>query len=116
MLCERCGKPYTTGEHGLGVCPFEPRKVWGLRKQDTIVGGFVAENAWREPRYFDSQQRYEKALDESGLMLKEKKSRSSRGITKEELESAARRLGARGTSDGIAVKDSDGTFTVDAER
>jgi hypothetical protein len=42
-------------------------------KPDTLLGGFVAENAWRTPRFFDSQRAYERALDADGMMLKPKR-------------------------------------------
>lgn len=41
MLCERCFKPTDEGEHGLYLCPFEPRKYAPFVKQDSIEGGLT---------------------------------------------------------------------------
>ena len=118
VLCDRCWRPYVVAsEHGQGVCPLEPRRTHSVR-QDTLIGGFWAENAWREPRYFDSQKRYEKALDDSGLMLKPKKLRGAEPITAETLEWARQRLErmyARTKSEVITETVLDETIAVEAD-
>lgn len=88
MICDRCYRDGSTGAHGLGLCPMEPRRGLHLVKPDTITGGFLAENAWREPRYFDSQKAYERALDADGLMIKPPKSRGASPITADSMERA----------------------------
>ena len=70
MICDRCFKPREVGAHGLNMCPFEPRRASVRVQSDTIIGGFLAENAWRTPRYFDSQKAYEKALAADGMELR----------------------------------------------
>lgn len=115
MTCDRCLKPSTDGEHGIGQCPYEPRTIWGGVRQDTIIGGFMAENAWREPRYFDSQKRYEKALDESGLMLKPKPG-GGHTITADTLKWAEERVKARTKSVPIEERLLEETITVRAEQ
>lgn len=117
MICDRCFKMLADGDHGIGVCPFEPRSGHRV-KPDTILGGFWAENAWREPRYFESQKQYLKALDQSGLMLKEKKPTHSRVMDPYTLAAAqalVARQAARGTSAGIDVRTLDETLTVRAD-
>jgi hypothetical protein len=89
MTCERCYQPLVTGEHGVGCCPLERRRDAAAIKPDTLVGGFLATNAWREPRYFDSQQAYEKALDADGMMLKPKRVSGDRAIDPQTLANAA---------------------------
>ena len=90
MTCPSCGKTGGHGSTGLSRCPWEHGSAHAV-KQDTIIGGFWAENAWREPRYFDSQKKYEKALDDSGLMLKTPRwAKSWAGITPEMLADAKR--------------------------
>ena len=57
-------------------------------KPDTLVGGFWAQNAWREPRYFDSLKAYERALDADGMMLKPKRIAGDRTMDPATLENA----------------------------
>lgn len=44
MTCERCYKPLDEGEHGLGLCPLEPRRAQYAVWQDTIEGGLEISN------------------------------------------------------------------------
>jgi hypothetical protein len=94
MTCGTCGKDGGHGFRGLSRCPFETGSGHAV-KQDTIEGGFLAENAFREPRWFDSQKAYEKALDAEGLMLKPKKSKGADPVSPETLVWAAQRVAAR---------------------
>lgn len=65
MTCETCG-----AELQLGDFPFCPHGRGGFRNvPDDVPGGFVVENAWREPRTFYSQSEYEKALAADGMQL-----------------------------------------------
>jgi hypothetical protein len=105
------------GEHGVGLCPYRPRRG-AFVKPDTIVGGFVAENAWREERYFDSQKAYEKALDQSGLMLRPRPvsgDRTMDAYTLANAQALVRRAEARQKSIQIDVRTLDETMTVQAE-
>lgn len=66
VTCDRCGAELVVGSwpwcpHGQGSYTNVP---------DDIPGGFVVENAWREPRRFYSQSEYEKALAADGMELK----------------------------------------------
>jgi hypothetical protein len=88
VTCDRCYQPLMTGEHGVGCCPLERRMSATAIKPDSLVGGFLATNAWREPRYFDSQKAYEKALDADGMMLKPKRVAGDRAIDPQTLENA----------------------------
>jgi hypothetical protein len=87
VTCERCLRPSEIGEHGLFKCPLESRRSAAV-KPDTLLGGFVAENAWREPRYFDSQKAYERALDADGMMLKPKRVSGDKVMDPQTLENA----------------------------
>lgn len=119
MTCDRCYQPTAIGNHGVGLCPMEPRRhLAAAVRQDTIIGGFVAETAWREPRYFDSQKRYERALDADGMMLKPPTSRGASPITAESIERARlmlERIAARSKTVPILETALDETFTVQAD-
>lgn len=119
MTCDRCYRDASIGEHGIGLCPMEPRRGLHLVKQDTIVGGFWAENAWREPRYFDSQKRYERALDADGMMLKPPKSRGAHGLcdpqTLANAEALVRRQAVRTKTETITERVLEDTFAVQME-
>lgn len=87
MTCATCGRDGGHGFRGLSRCPFQHGSGHAV-KQDTILGGFLAENAWREPRWFDSQKAYERALDADGMMLKPQKPRHSREMDPQTYENA----------------------------
>ena len=38
MICDRCFKPLAHGEHGLYLCPLEPRRVSVVVRPDDIPG------------------------------------------------------------------------------
>lgn len=45
MMCERCYRPCDVGEHGLGLCPLEPRRDRSVAvRQDSIEGGLTIEH------------------------------------------------------------------------
>ena len=39
MTCERCFRPLSEGEHGVYLCPLEPRPVGYTVRPDSIPGG-----------------------------------------------------------------------------
>lgn len=112
MTCDKCGT-----ELQIGMFPFCGGTPEGHRRgsarvvQDSIIGGFWAENAWREPRYFDSQQAYEQALSRDGMMLKPKKPRHGRIIDQQMLDNA-RELVSRGGIAGSRPSAPLETFTL----
>lgn len=72
MVCERCYRDATQGEHGLGLCPLERRRedapfVIG----DDIPGGLLIEhglcNPDGTPRRYDSYTEIKRACAERGL-------------------------------------------------
>lgn len=66
MTCSKCSAPLAVGDW-----PFCPHGSHRLSIQrDDVPGGFVVENAWREPRKFYSQSEYEKALAADGMELR----------------------------------------------
>jgi hypothetical protein len=66
--CERCYQWLSKGAHGVGVCPFEPRKGHVVIPDD-VPGGFVVENGFATPQKFYSKKEHRRALAENGNML-----------------------------------------------
>lgn len=66
--CERCGRSESHGEHGVGLCPFQPRKAHAVAPDD-VPGGFFAENGFSTPQKFYSKSEHIKALEANGNML-----------------------------------------------
>lgn len=58
MTCDRCYRPLAHGEHGLGLCPLEPRRLMLSVRPDSIPGGLeIAHGLCNEdgtPRRYDS--------------------------------------------------------------
>ena len=44
MRCDRCYQLLEHGEHGLGLCPLEPRRYALALRQDTIEGGIMTKD------------------------------------------------------------------------
>jgi hypothetical protein len=45
MTCDRCYQHvYDANEHGVGLCPYEPRQLDIVVRQDSIPGGMVIEH------------------------------------------------------------------------
>lgn len=89
MTCDRCGVTLEIGMYPFCRGEASAHAPGLLRvKLDTLLGGFLAENAWREPRYFDSQKAYERALDSDGLMLRPKRVAGDNTIDPQTLENA----------------------------
>lgn len=44
MTCDRCFQPLDQGEHGLYKCPYEPRPVQYVVRDDSIPGGLTIEH------------------------------------------------------------------------
>lgn len=70
--CDRCFKTLTDGEHGVGVCPYEPRSRQVAIVTDDIPGGQTFENGFATPQTFYSKSAYYRALSELGCSIKEK--------------------------------------------
>lgn len=71
MICERCFLPIEHGDHGVGLCPLEPRPahaVW----QDDIPGGLAITNALcnedGSPRTFYSRSEIRAACQAKGIL------------------------------------------------
>ena len=72
MTCERCFQSTDAGEHGVGLCPLEPRP-WGVSVvQDTIEGGvLIAHGLCHEdgtPQRFDSKSAMKLEAARRGLV------------------------------------------------
>lgn len=72
-LCERCYRPTTEGEHGLFLCPLEPRRdVCASIIPDDIPGGVLIEhglcNDDGTPRRYYSNSEIKQACAQKGLM------------------------------------------------
>ena len=72
MVCERCFRPLDQGEHGVGLCPFEPRPVHYTVRPDSIPGGLVIEhglcNEDGTPRTYYSHSEIRMECQKRGLM------------------------------------------------
>jgi hypothetical protein len=70
--CERCFKTRGDGEHGVGLCPLEPRSRATAIITDDIPGGVTYENYGPHPRTFYSHTERRRFMAEHGLTQKEK--------------------------------------------
>lgn len=72
MTCERCFRPLDHGEHGLYVCPYEPRPVQYVVRPDAIPGGLVIEhglcNEDGTPRTYYSRSEMRLECQKRGLI------------------------------------------------
>lgn len=72
MICERCFRPLSDGEHGLYACPYQPRPVSYVVRPDSIPGGLViAHGLCHEdgtPRRYDSRSDINLECAKRGLM------------------------------------------------
>lgn len=72
MICDRCFKPLAHGEHGLYLCPLEPRRVSVVVRPDDIPGGVLIAhglcNPDGSPRRFDSRSAIRAACEVKGLV------------------------------------------------
>ena len=72
MICDRCGQPVETGDHGLYRCPLEPQPSRGAVRPDTIRGGlWIAHGLCAPdgtPRRYDSQRAITRECEARGLV------------------------------------------------
>jgi hypothetical protein len=73
MICDRCFCwVYAAGEHGIGLCPFEPRRFAPVVRPDSIPGGVLIAhglcNPDGTPRRYDSHSEIRAAAEAKGLM------------------------------------------------
>jgi hypothetical protein len=72
MTCERCYQPLDQGEHGLGLCPLEPRGRAPVVWVDDIPGGLDIVNALchadGSPRRFYSKSAIKAACEVKGVI------------------------------------------------
>lgn len=66
LICDRCYQDETIGEHGVNLCPLEPRRANAVH-QDSVEGGFFAENGFSQPTWFESKKAHRDALAAKGL-------------------------------------------------
>jgi hypothetical protein len=71
-VCDRCYRPTTEGDHGLGRCPFERRRVAPAVRQDTIEGGLLIAHGLCHPdgtpRRYDSRTEIRQEAAARGLI------------------------------------------------
>jgi len=68
MTCDRCFKPIADGEHGVGVCPFEPRSLSASIITDEIPGGpRMFENLGDKEVYISTKSQLRAELQARGL-------------------------------------------------
>lgn len=72
MTCDRCFHSLTEGAHGVGRCPFEPRRLAAVVRPDSIPGGLqIAHGLCNEdgtPRTYYSHTEIRDAARAKGLM------------------------------------------------
>ncbi len=72
MTCERCYRPSDIGDHGLGLCPLEPRRNAPVVRPDDIPGGVLMHhglcNADGSPRRYYSRSEINLEAAKRGLM------------------------------------------------
>jgi len=72
MTCDRCYRPLTEGEHGVYLCPLEPRQTQYTVRPDSIPGGLVIEhglcNEDGSPRTYYSHSEITRECQKRGLM------------------------------------------------
>jgi hypothetical protein len=105
MTCDRCFQPLTHGEHGVGLCPYEPRKAATVIS-DSYRGGRTFENGFSSPQTFYSHSEHVKALDAAGLQIAPRYVENSKTMTRWDTVNleAARVLVTRGASPRMAGK------------
>ena len=73
MICDRCFRPMEEGEHGVYLCPLEPRRLAPTVWPDDIPGGLLIEHGLCHedgtPRRFDSRSAIRAAAAARGLAL-----------------------------------------------
>lgn len=68
MTCDRCFQPEDVGEHGVGLCPYEPRKRFATIIDDQLPGGpQMLENLGPEPVYVESKSQLRSEMAARGL-------------------------------------------------
>lgn len=68
MICERCFKPATEGEHGWLKCPLEPRRSGGYVISDEFPNGpYLCETLGHEPVYVTSKSHLRREAAARGL-------------------------------------------------
>lgn len=72
MICDRCFQSTEEGEHGVGLCPFEPRRYAPTIWRDEIPGGIMIANGICHedgtPKRFDSRSEIRKEAAAKGLV------------------------------------------------
>jgi hypothetical protein len=72
VICDRCAKPTSDGEHGIGRCPLLPQRQYAAVIADDVPGGFWAENGFDAPRKFYSKSAHRAALAAEGCEIRAK--------------------------------------------
>ncbi len=71
MTCDRCFQPLSDGDHGEGICPYEPRSAGRAFISDELPGGpRMLENLGHEKVYIRSKSHLQAELKARGLMQK----------------------------------------------
>lgn len=68
MICDRCFQPDDQGEHGVGLCPYEPRKAAAGVIDDQIPGGpRMFENLSKNPIYIETRSQLKRECEKNGV-------------------------------------------------
>lgn len=71
LICERCYQDESVGEHGVNLCPMEPRRASAVIGDD-IPGGMWFENGFKTPQKFYSHSEHRAALAAEGKEINAK--------------------------------------------
>lgn len=67
MTCDRCFKPESEGEHGVGICPYERRQSVAMIGDEIPGGARMFENLSHEPIYIESRSQLRAEMRARGL-------------------------------------------------
>lgn len=83
MICDRCFKPLSEGEHGQYLCPLEPRRAGVSVIDDSIEGG---------PRFFDTMGPEDVWIDSKSQWRREVAARNLEHVDKHDRDFYRRRF------------------------
>lgn len=67
MICDRCFQPESVGEHGVGVCPYEPRRSTAIIDDQISGGARYFENLGHDKVWVESKSQLRDELRARGL-------------------------------------------------
>lgn len=123
--CEKCGHEFQIGDFPFCNGPGSHMRAVAAVHQDTVEGGFWAENGFKYPRYFESRKAHRDALAAEGKEIAAKWVPGDKHLTRwdsVDLEGAAAltmrgmqaRAEKRAIEEEFTITVTDVTFTQEA--